>query len=113
MSQPPPRQPSIDLGKMIGRLALLVVVLLIVVNIPVTRYGVSLARIMPETSSLIVRDGLVLKGSGPEIYILLLRKRDTLGRLWEPRLHGQMPELPHLDTVTRETNRWLRQSNLV
>jgi hypothetical protein len=54
----------------IGRLAILVVVLLILVNIPVTQYGVSLARIMPETSSLIIRDGLVLKGSGPEIYIL-------------------------------------------
>ncbi|MGC9333151.1 MAG: hypothetical protein ACP5JJ_03320 [Anaerolineae bacterium] len=68
--EPPPRQPSIDMGKMMGRLAILLVVLLVVINIPVTRYGVSLARIMPETSSLIIRDGLVLKGSGPEIYIL-------------------------------------------
>jgi hypothetical protein len=68
--EPPPRQPSIDMGKMIGRLAILVAVLLILVNIPVTRYGVSLARIMPETASLIIRDGLVLKGSGPEIYVL-------------------------------------------
>ena len=68
--QPPPRQPSIDLGKMLGRLAILVAILLVLVNIPVTRYGVSLARIMPETAALIIRDGLVLKGSGPEIYIL-------------------------------------------
>jgi len=68
--KPPPRQPSIDMGKMIGRLALLMVALLVLVNIPVTRYGISLARILPETSSLIIRDGLVLKGSGPEIYIL-------------------------------------------
>jgi hypothetical protein len=68
--QPPPRQPSIDMGKMIGRLAILVVVLLILVNIPVTQYGVSLARILPETTSLIIRDGLILKGSGPEIYKL-------------------------------------------
>jgi hypothetical protein len=68
--QPPPRQPSIQMGKMIGRLALLVVALLVLVNIPVTRYGVSLARILPETSSLIIRDGLVLKGSSSEIYIL-------------------------------------------
>ena len=44
---------------------------------------------------------------------LLARKRDTLRRLWEPRLRGQMPDLPHLDTVIRETNRWLRQSGLV
>ncbi len=68
--QPPPRQPSIQMGKMIGRLAILVVALLVLVNIPVNRYGVSLARILPETSSLIIRDGLILKGSGPEIYKL-------------------------------------------
>ena len=68
--EPPPRQSSINMGKTIGRLTILVVVLLILVNIPVTRYGVSLARILPETTSLIIRDGLVLKGSGPEIYVL-------------------------------------------
>jgi hypothetical protein len=58
------------MGKTIGRLLILVVALIILVNIPVTRYGVSLARILPETTSLIIRDGLVLKGSGPEIYVL-------------------------------------------
>ena len=68
--EPPPRQPSIDMGKMIGRLALLVVALLILVNIPVNRYGVSLARILPDSASLIIRDGLVLKGSSSEIYVL-------------------------------------------
>ena len=44
---------------------------------------------------------------------VLERKQNTLRRLWEPRLRGQMPDLPHLDTVIRETNRWLRQSGLV
>ena len=68
--QPPPRQPGIQMGRMIGRLSLLVALLVIVINIPVTQYGVSLARIMPESSSMIIRDGLILKGSGPEIYRL-------------------------------------------
>lgn len=67
---PPPKLPSINMGKMLWRLALLVVLLLVLVNIPVNEYGVSLARIMPESSSLIIRDGLVLKGSGPEFYML-------------------------------------------
>jgi len=67
---PPARLPSINMGKMLWRLALLVGVLLVAINIPVTEYGVSLARIMPESSSLIIRDGLVLKGSGPEFYML-------------------------------------------
>jgi len=68
--EPPPRLPSINMGRMLWRLALLVVLLLVLVNIPVNEYGVSLARIMPESSSLIIRDGLVLKGSGPEFYML-------------------------------------------
>jgi hypothetical protein len=68
--KPPPRQPSINLGKTLGRLAVLVAALAVLINIPVTRYGVNLARIMPESSSLIIRDGLVVKGSGTEIYIL-------------------------------------------
>ena len=68
--EPPPRSPSINMGKTLGRLLILVAVLILLVNIPVTRYGVSLARILPDTRSLIIRDGLVLKGSGPEIYIL-------------------------------------------
>ncbi len=90
--EPPPREPSIDMGKMLFRLAILVIALIVLVNIPVTRYGVSLARILPETSSLIIRDGLVLKGSGPEIYVLekdMLRwissmdAFDHLGLTWE------------------------------
>jgi hypothetical protein len=68
--EPPPRQPSIDMGRMLVRLAILVVILIILVNIPVTRYGSSLARILPDSASLIIRDGLVLKGGGPEIYVL-------------------------------------------
>ncbi len=68
--QPPPRLPSINLDKTLGRLLLLVAVLVVAVNIPVNRYGVSLARIMPDAASLVIRDGLVLKGSGPEIYVL-------------------------------------------
>jgi predicted nucleotidyltransferase component of viral defense system len=43
---------------------------------------------------------------------VLIRKQETLRRLWAPRLQGQMPDLPHLDSVIRETNRWLRKSGL-
>jgi len=44
---------------------------------------------------------------------VLARKQSTFSRLWGPRLRGQVPELPHLDAVVRETGRWLRQSGLV
>ena len=67
---PPPSLPSINLGRTLGRLLLALVVLVVVINVPITRYGTSLARIMPDTASLVIRDGLVLKGSGEDIYVL-------------------------------------------
>ena len=48
-----------------------------------------------------------------ELGSALARKEEALRRLWEPRLQGQMPGLPHLDSVIRQTNRWLRQAGLV
>ena len=48
-----------------------------------------------------------------ELESVLTRKQETFRRLWEPRLQGQMPDLPHLDAVIRETNRWLRQTGIV
>ena len=40
----------------------------------------------------------------------ILEKRDKVfQRLWEGRLRGQMPEIPPLDTVMRETNRFLQR----
>lgn len=68
--EPPPKQPPMHLERMLSRFLLLIAALVILVNVPVTRYGVSLARLMPDSAALIIRDGLVLKGSGPEIYIL-------------------------------------------
>jgi hypothetical protein len=66
----PQKLPSIYLEKMLGKLMLVLFVLLIVVNIPFNRFGTSLARAMPDTAALIVRDGLVIKGSGAEIFVL-------------------------------------------
>jgi hypothetical protein len=60
----------LGLGPMLGRLALILALLIIVVNIPFNRFGVALARAMPDEASLIIRDGLVLKGSGDRIYVL-------------------------------------------
>ena len=67
---PPRPLPSIGLGRTLGRLLLALVVLVVVITVPITRYGTSLARIMPDTAALVIRDGLVLKGSGPDIYVL-------------------------------------------
>jgi hypothetical protein len=66
----PPRLPTIGMDRALGRMLLLVLALTALLNIPVTRYGVSLARILPDSAALVIRDGLILKGAGPEIYRL-------------------------------------------
>ncbi|MGD8398549.1 MAG: hypothetical protein PVG11_06805 [Anaerolineae bacterium] len=133
--EPPARLPSINMGKMILRLAILVAVLLVLVNVPVNRYGTSLARILPETESLVIRDGLVLKGSGPEIYILendqlrwisSMDAFEHLGLTWEdvhvvedsfldefekgPALHVLLKcgTSPHIYRLENGQKRWIR-----
>ncbi len=70
--EPAPSEPmpSIQLDQMLRRLAVAVGVLIILINIPFNRSGLSLARAMPDAQSLVIRDGLVLKGSGDKIYVL-------------------------------------------
>jgi hypothetical protein len=76
----------------LGRLLLALVALVVLVNVPINRHGTSLARIMPDSAALVIRDGLVLKGSGPEIYVLennqlrwisSLEAFDFFGYRWE------------------------------
>jgi hypothetical protein len=67
---PPPPLPSINLGRAMARLFMVLGVLVVLINIPLNLQGVSLARMIPDSAALIIRDGLVLKGSGPDIYVL-------------------------------------------
>jgi len=67
---PPPPLPSINLGPGLARLFLVLFALVVLINVPLNLQGVSLARMIPDSAALIIRDGLVLKGSGPEIYVL-------------------------------------------
>ena len=62
--------PTGQMGRALLRLTIGVLLLVALVNVPINRHGVSLARVMPDSAALIIRDGLVLKGSGPEIYVL-------------------------------------------
>lgn len=66
----PPYRASVDLSAMLSRLFVAVVVLVIVINIPFNRFGTNLARALPDSAALVIRDGLLLKGSGDEVYVL-------------------------------------------
>jgi hypothetical protein len=66
----PEKLPTINLDRMLGRLAFFVLLLTVIINIPFNRFGTNLARAMPDEQALVIRDGLVLKGDGEEIYVL-------------------------------------------
>ncbi len=67
---PPARVPSIGMDRLLLRFLLVIAGLVLVMNVPVTTYGASLARALPDSAALVIRNGLVVKGSGPEIYVL-------------------------------------------
>lgn len=66
----PPPHAGAGLVPMLARLFVALVVLVIIVNIPFNRYGTNLARALPDSAALVIRDGLLLKGSGGEVYVL-------------------------------------------
>lgn len=44
-----------------------------------------------------------------DLRTILTRRQQTFSQLWLPRLQGQMPDIPPLDSVIRETNRILQR----
>ncbi|MDJ0755096.1 MAG: hypothetical protein QNJ45_16360 [Ardenticatenaceae bacterium] len=84
----PEKLPSIHLERMLGRLAIVLIALIVTVNIPFNSYGTSLARALPDEKAMIIRDGLVLKGSGPDIYVLENNQRRWISSLDAFRHYG-------------------------
>ncbi|MEZ4641934.1 MAG: hypothetical protein R3E31_04210 [Chloroflexota bacterium] len=93
--EPPKPLPSIHLDKMLSRLALGLALLLVIVNIPFNRYGTNLARAMPDTAALIIRDGLLLKGSDDKVYVLENNKLRWITTLDAFEVYGYRWEQVH------------------
>lgn len=66
----PSPQPGANMGRSLGKIVFILAVLLVLVNLPINFYGTGLAQIMPDASPVVIYDGLVLKGTGPAIYLL-------------------------------------------
>jgi hypothetical protein len=66
----PLSRPNVNTGRSLGQILIVLVVLLVLVNLPINYYGIGLAHIVPDSTAVVIYDGLVLKGSGPEIYLL-------------------------------------------
>ena len=100
----PEKLPSIQLDRMLGRLALAMGLLLILVNIPFNRYGTNLARAMPDAQALVIRDGLVFKGVGPEIYVLENNQKRWISSLDAFAYYGY-----HWEQVNRVDEAFIQQ----
>jgi hypothetical protein len=63
-------QPDDHMGRSLGQILIVLVVLLVLVNIPINFYGAGLAQIIPKATAIVIYEGMLLKGSGPELYVL-------------------------------------------
>ncbi len=63
-------QPSPNTGRSLAQILIVLVVLLVLVNIPLTHLRAGLVQLIPHNSSMVIYDGLLLRGSGAEIYVV-------------------------------------------
>ena len=122
-------------ARLLGRLALGLLALVVVINIPINRHGTTLATAMPDRRALIFRDGLVVKEEDdPEIYVYedgafrwisSLKAFEMRGYAWEdvhvvedgfldeytlgPPIHVilQCRDSPHVYRLEGEEKRWI------
>jgi hypothetical protein len=122
-------------ARLLGRLALGLLALVIVINIPINRHGTTLATAMPDNRALVIRDGLVVKeADNPEIYVYQngrfrwissLKAFEMHGYTWEdvhvvedsflepfeigPPIHVilKCPDSPHIYRLEGEEKRWI------
>ena len=70
MELPPMATGPSHAARLMGRLALGLLIAIVLINIPLNRHGTTLATAMPDSPALVVRDGLVLKeADDEEIYV--------------------------------------------
>ncbi|MFW6135871.1 MAG: hypothetical protein ACOC7N_03520 [Chloroflexota bacterium] len=130
-STPAPRHTA----RLLGRLALGLLALVVLINIPINRHGTTLATAMPDTRAMVIRDGLVVKEEDdPEIYVYQdgrfrwissLTAFEMRGYTWTdvhvvedgfldpfeigPAIHVLLkcPDSPHIYRLEAEEKRWI------
>jgi len=131
--RPPPGPPHA--ARLMGRLALGLLALVVLINIPINRHGTTLATAMPDRRALVIRDGLVVKEEDdPEIYVFQdgkfrwissLDAFEHYGYTWNdvnivedgfldgfeigPPIHVLLkcPESPHIYRLENGVKRWI------
>jgi hypothetical protein len=68
--QLPSSQPSPAMGRSLAQILIVLVVLLVLVNIPLNSFRAGLVQLVPHNSAMVIQDGLLLQGSGTEMYVV-------------------------------------------
>jgi hypothetical protein len=66
----PSVQPGLRMGRSLAQIVVLLVVVLMLVNIPFKNYSAGLIQLIPQATSMVIYDGMLLKGSKPDIYVM-------------------------------------------
>lgn len=84
-------QPGIHMGRTLGQILVILVVLLALVNIPFRNLGAGLAQLIPDRAAVVLVEGMLLKGSGPEVYRLEGHKLRLISgqEPWNSYFHDQ------------------------
>lgn len=123
-----------NIAKPLRAIITVMLMLLIIVHLPLGG-NLSLANALPDRQALIVRDGLIFKGSGPEVYFLQNNQRrwisslsafQYLGYRWsdvhvvDDSFVNSFPEgkplhvllkcndSPHIYRIEREAKHWIK-----
>lgn len=57
-------------GRTLGQILIILVVAVLLVNVPISYRGAGLIHSVPDATPVVIYNGMALKGSGPEVYIL-------------------------------------------
>ena len=68
MDKSPP--PNTDRGRTLGQILIALVVIVLLVNVPISFRGTGLIHNVPEATAVVIYEGMVLQGSGQNIYVL-------------------------------------------
>lgn len=65
-----PSPSNTDRGRTLGQILIALVVIVLLVNVPISYRGSGLIHSVPEATAVVIYDGMVLQGSGQATYVL-------------------------------------------
>ncbi len=67
-ASPPPS--NTDRGHTLGKILIVLVVIVLLVNVPISYRGAGLIHSVPDATPVVIYNGIVLKGGGQVVYVL-------------------------------------------